>query len=1058
MGDDQFARFLEIFCECGGEDVLMDGDDDGKMCSCGPVVSALVARMAAAAEGNILQYCRYDTDVLKADQGTLHISWGGKFWQSPDADQLREIYGHVATGSSRGEPMQQRESAVEWFAARMAGDDDKRPKDAASGRQRRTYASQYLNRHNRDEAALSSSQPMFFSFTTDNESRAGHDTDLDDLDDPHIGESEVSRAGQHRQDEDEDPYLRLDEDEHTPAGGFDSRRNHTQRTPLIRSDDSSVASSHHGGWLAHLASSPFRRSRSRSPSRSSASSDSGPPLDVFIPAGRQFHPQHPPSPPSTSRQPVSLSLTESLLPRDGHARPIDVFNLPDPRHTPRNRRKYNDSTWTALWLTGVSLCVFFSILLLFLAHKPSKVTKHLPYTTLLHTVPILTVLTILSALVAYSHIFLLRIFVRPVMIGTSVFIPATLFISAIWAFVGSFMWDAEAEEPPTWGETVGLRLFSLIPLALSVLTARRLLNLPRDIHVASSTLTLTTHLLIANPFLLALSPAILLVTLIGSIPFLTLVFRLLLFGKPSQESSNLEWHVYGWANWSIFGTVAVWLWSWGVARGILRMSCASIIGAWYFADPDALPPPPMSTHTIHAAIVRSTGPSLGTVCLSALILTIIRLLTLFTLFLERLPTYIPPRAFFLVNGIRLAVGYLDGVTTALSKYALVYSGLTGDAFMPSARRARALTTSVEAKIKQGRKKFSSEPPLTLLTVAPLTLSFPFALLTYLFVAHTLGAPNQALGASVLAGGVTALVGLFCVGLVKDTADTLYLCYCIDKDIGERKREEVFTLFEYENRNQIPSRARQNRPRQGLSQQPEEIVPLSPRSPPRMTNQLPAEPQHSRMPPQPTPSRVPKQPVPTSSVPISPPSVKAVPPPRSMPLSQPPPPPAAVDADDLDPFQQSFAEEYAEPAPAPQPHRHEQSPPRTPSPSPSPSLQLELAPESHKLQPQQEREVRRKTSAELNMKSHIWDQRQGGYGVDSDESSGEEVGLHKRFMAGSLTKGKVREGAGAGASHRRSDSLKRGDAGTGSGLGGSGSRGASEKGQGSSQFFPGSGFF
>ena len=48
---------------------------------------------------------------------------------------------------------------------------------------------------------------------------------------------------------------------------------------------------------------------------------------------------------------------------------------------------------------------------------------------------------------------LLRIFVKPVMVATSVFIPATLLISAVWAFVGSFMWDGDKE--PTWGETVG---------------------------------------------------------------------------------------------------------------------------------------------------------------------------------------------------------------------------------------------------------------------------------------------------------------------------------------------------------------------------------------------------------------------------------------------------------------------------------------------------------------------------------------------------------------------------------------------------------------------------
>jgi len=59
----------------------------------------------------------------------------------------------------------------------------------------------------------------------------------------------------------------------------------------------------------------------------------------------------------------------------------------------------------------------------------------------------------------------------------------------------------------------------------------------------------------------------------------------------------------------------------------------------------------------------------------------------------------------------LAVGYLNGVTMALSKYALVYSGLTGDAFMPSARRAKALTASVEAKVTQSRKKYSVEGEL-----------------------------------------------------------------------------------------------------------------------------------------------------------------------------------------------------------------------------------------------------------------------------------------------------------------------------------------------------------
>lgn len=124
-----------------------------------------------------------------------------------------------------------------------------------------------------------------------------------------------------------------------------------------------------------------------------------------------------------------------------------------------------------------------------------------------------------------------------------------------------------------------------MPLALALYTGRRLLNLPRDIHTASSLLNLTTRLLMENPFLLALSPAVLLAMLLLSIPFITLAFRLLLVGYFTYPNTPRSvWHVAEWAHWAIAGTIGVWLWSWGVARGVLRVTCAGVIGAWYFAE------------------------------------------------------------------------------------------------------------------------------------------------------------------------------------------------------------------------------------------------------------------------------------------------------------------------------------------------------------------------------------------------------------------------------------------------------------------------------------------
>lgn len=153
-------------------------------------------------------------------------------------------------------------------------------------------------------------------------------------------------------------------------------------------------------------------------------------------------------------------------------------------------------------------------------------------------------------------------------------------------------------------------------------------------------------------------------------------------------------------------------------------------------SPVAPPPSPTSTHTIHAAVVRSTQPSLGSIALAALVLTIIRLLTLTAVFLHNLPSYvarftssfttflpaaigIPIRTVLLgagtsvlraslLQGIAWCIGTVESITSAFSRYALIYGGLTGDAFMDSARRAQALTRSVEQRAQAGRRKFKSE--------------------------------------------------------------------------------------------------------------------------------------------------------------------------------------------------------------------------------------------------------------------------------------------------------------------------------------------------------------
>ena len=111
---------------------------------------------------------------------------------------------------------------------------------------------------------------------------------------------------------------------------------------------------------------------------------------------------------------------------------------------------------------------------------------------------------------------------------------------------------------------------------------------------------------------------------------------------------------------------------------------------------DVPEPNPLDTFRIHAALHRSTESSLGSIVLSALLLTIIRVVAGLTAFMRRAPLSILPL-------LAMPINFLGNLTGALSNLALIYVGITGDAFFPSARRAQALTVAVANS--SGRVKY-----------------------------------------------------------------------------------------------------------------------------------------------------------------------------------------------------------------------------------------------------------------------------------------------------------------------------------------------------------------
>ncbi|KAB5591491.1 hypothetical protein CTheo_5048 [Ceratobasidium theobromae] len=717
------------------------------------------------------------------------------------------------------------------------------------------YASQFLNR-----STNNGTQPMFYSVVEGNESQFGlaesqsrHSTaELDDDGLPMLpGGRTIFDSGEHYGERSsileadsrsstpqlpqavgsqhldvENPYLDeqdLDMDNMMPPDSI----------PLIASPPRSPSPKRNrppaAGWLAHLSHSghpgPSKPKAAMSPMRNSSSDDSGDDTDSsadlpLFPASPSPPPRQQivPPPPRTQRDPVILEptrthieLTESLLPRDGIER--SIFSLPDPARTPY--RKYNDPLWTALWCSSLLFSFVGSIVIIFFTNSHPVPTIPIPgrklitpFSTMTHTIPLLTLVVFFSAVLGYLYLILLRYFAKPVLTATALAAPLALLFAAVWAFGGSFMWDEDGVGE-TWGETVGLRLFALIPLILAGITATAIYARYKVLLRGLSVISLSSSLALSYPPLLALSLALLVGALVLSIPFLALIFRLLLVGKFETIDDSYSWKVDGWAWWMAVLVGVVWMWSWAVVRGVMRASVAAVVGSCPLGTPP--PPLPESTDTTRLAVLRATGPSLGSVCASALILTISRavgyLLVSFRRLttpsaLSKIPLPLPPPVKLQLITFLITIGQselIGAILRFLSRYGgntdvQILMGVSGDGVWRCAKRVpELLSTKNTMKDKRTTREYQLLSGIQI--AAALGFGVFAAIGGYIYAAHALSDPKYAPLAALLVGAGTYVTVRFGMGVVDDTADALFLCYCLDYEHGTTPRKDVRGAFE-----------------------------------------------------------------------------------------------------------------------------------------------------------------------------------------------------------------------------------------------------------------------
>jgi len=297
----------------------------------------------------------------------------------------------------------------------------------------------------------------------------------------------------------------------------------------------------------------------------------------------------------------------------------DVESVPPTISYPATEPPRHDSFWGSLYL--ISLASLFASFFLVYLHTSVPTLKHplgdTIYTTLHASFHLLAVDTLVAVIVSLLWLAILRSYVRPLVYGILVGVPAILFAFSLYPLISSY-------KGPWHGASLqdkAMRWLSFIPIVLAALWTYTVYRGRHSFGKAIGILEFSCRILAANPALLMLGAA----TLVGVVAWTWLwmgMFTRVFLGGHLASSRNL--FIIDASTWWL-GTffVVVYLWTLGVGSGIQRATTAATVSQWYFHRLTV--PAPTSRQVVQAALGHATTTLFGTICLSTLLSLLIRL-------------------------------------------------------------------------------------------------------------------------------------------------------------------------------------------------------------------------------------------------------------------------------------------------------------------------------------------------------------------------------------------------------------------------------------------------
>ncbi|CAI0557754.1 unnamed protein product [Linum tenue] len=405
----------------------------------------------------------------------------------------------------------------------------------------------------------------------------------------------------------------------------------------------------------------------------------------------------------------------------------------------------------------------------------------------------IVITVILSGPICFLLLFSLRHYTKYLVYASlPFFIIMPVFFNVYW-FVACTLSSSCSDELP-----LGYRIFvmCLIFVVIGVLVWVLVVNWYR-VELTISIIGIAADALYKNLGLFVALPLLTFGLVVYYAPFVVFLVFARFNGKIVPKESNGEYHC-GWKEDSwvpayfTLGIVTL-LWSSAIMAEAQVYVISGTIAQWYFSKDDSPP-----KRGIRTSLRNAFGPSSGSVCLSGLIIFIVRMVRGAVDSAKREDS---PGMVNLV--LRTCVNLFLSSIEFLNKFTINFVAITGEAYCTSARMTyellkRNLLSAVLVEVISTR----------ILAGITFVLSAVYAIVVCAILKGATSLGTDAYYVAILAWLVLIVVLGFFVHVLDNVVDTIYICYAIDKDRGEVYKSDVHEVYVHLpiSRNQRPSLA------------------------------------------------------------------------------------------------------------------------------------------------------------------------------------------------------------------------------------------------------------